>query len=316
MSRGWSRILQLVTVNRGLKALSLLLALVCWYLIRETISFEIAIPDVPVRVRVAEGLAVREKSVQSVEVVIRGAQSDVMQIRPDTVAVIVDLKRSHRPGEYEVKLRPHMVRVPGSVRVVSLDPQRLRIAIEEKVTLEVPVEVDLTGSPALGFVVRQASADPARVKVTGPASLVKALDTVRTQPVDASGASASFRTAVKLVRPGVSDTVDIEPSQVTVAVAIAPATAHRRVEGVPVRVVLAPEVASSVRIRPPRVDIDVQGDARLLEALDADNVLAFVDCSGLKPGTRYELAVRGIVPRGMFVAGISPPTVEVKLSVR
>ncbi|HIE10076.1 MAG TPA: hypothetical protein EYP62_00505 [Kiritimatiellae bacterium] len=316
MSRRWSRILHLAAANRGLKAISLLLAVVCWYLIRETISFEVAIPDVPVRVRLAVGLAVRERSLQSVEVVLRGAQSDVMQIRPDTVAVIVDLKRFQQPGEYVLKLRPHMVRVPGSVRVVSLDPERLRVRVEEKVTLEVPVEVAVAGTPALGFVVREATADPPRAKVTGPASLVKSLDAVRTEPVDVTGASASFRTAQKLMCPGLSDTVDVDPSQVTVDVVLAAATAQRRVERIPVRVVLAPEVASSVRIKPPRVDIDVKGDARLLKALDADSVLAFVDCSGLKPGTRYELAVRGIVPRGMFVAGITPPTVEVKLSAR
>jgi len=316
MSRWWSSLWRRVGSNKGLKMLSLLLAVICWYLVRGMISYEVVIAEVPIRIRTAPGLAVAERSALSAEVTLRGAQSDIVQIRPEAVAVVVNLTHLRQPGRYEIRLRPRMVRVPGSVRVTGLDPERLVLVLEREVTVEVPVKVTLKGRPALGYVVESVTPDPATVRVRGPASRVEDVSAAVTEAVDVSGRQESFSTAVRLYVPGLGSGYGTEPSRAMVEVRLARATGHKLVEDVPVRVVLAPEVASSVRINPPRVSIEVRGDPRLLEAVEPERVLAFVDCSGLKSGGKYRLPVQGVVPRGLAVGAVNPPEVEVRLSAR
>lgn len=316
MKKLWSRLRSMAGSNRGLKILSLLLAAICWYLIREMTSFEIVIRNVPIKVLVAPGLAVRELSANATEVTLRGAQSDVLQIRSEAVAVVANLSRIRAPGVYEIRLWPHMVRVPGSVRATALDPDRVTVSLEPEKEAELPVKLQLDGGPPLGYVVDSVQIEPALVRVRGPATLIGALEAIETEPVELPATAGTIYQEARLRVPDIGGGIRLEPSRVTVEVRLTQAVGHRIIPDVPVRVVLAPEVASTVRIKPPRVQIEVRGDSRILEKLEPGKVLALVDCSGLAAGGEYDLPVRGVVPPGLTVQRVEPPEVTVRLLAR
>lgn len=54
--------------NKRLKGLSLVLAILTWYIIQDTISFELEIPDVRLKIEVRQGMAILNQSVATVDV--------------------------------------------------------------------------------------------------------------------------------------------------------------------------------------------------------------------------------------------------------
>lgn len=83
------------------------------------------------------------------------------------------------------RFSPADIRLPGGLEVVSIIPESIDLHFAPKLTREVPIIVDMQGQPPTGYNVT-ASTSPPTLRVDGPASVVEALQEVRTQSVDVS----------------------------------------------------------------------------------------------------------------------------------
>jgi YbbR domain-containing protein len=113
------------------------------------------------------------------------------------------------------------VSLPLGVEVVSIEPNPIRVTLERELTQLVRVVAQLAGEPAAGAVVSAApEVIPDQVLVTGPASLLGGLSSLKTGPVSLDGHAISFEETVPVVSPDSLIQI-VQPARVTVRVSLA-----------------------------------------------------------------------------------------------
>jgi YbbR domain-containing protein len=193
--------------NPGLKALSLVIAIVVWFVLsgerRERISersyrIPLSIVNIPSRSMVASPLP------PTVDVRVRGPFTALRQLEPEKLEVVVDLLNAPR-GERVYRLTPEDVNVPQDVETISIVPQELRVLLDGIEEKALPVVPTLTGQPAAGERVVEVQVVPRTVRVVGPQSVLVPMDSVATDPISLVGRATSFSTPATVVAavPGV-----------------------------------------------------------------------------------------------------------------
>lgn len=156
--------------DRGLKVLSLLVAVVLWVYVSNELNptKEREFRDVGVDIRgIAANLAVSE-SPGSVRVRVQASEDVISELNPGSIEVLADLKNA-KIGR---NLVPLEVRVPSGVKVVELRPQQAEVRVEPLIEKQVPVKVRFGEAPPKGYKVGTVQTKPDEVIVRGPKSIV------------------------------------------------------------------------------------------------------------------------------------------------
>ncbi len=173
-----------------------------------------------------------------VNVRLRGRVSDLRALSSQNLEVTLDMNWV-QAGEAEITLRAQAINVPPEVEVISIDPSRMRFRVEPLRQRAVAIRPFLVGAPSPHHVVGDATVEPDRALVSGPASKILALSEVATERIIMTGRTETFVQNVAVV----SDVAQVR--------VIAPL--FTRVT-VPVHVAVGPEA--------PREDV-AQGSARI-----------------------------------------------------
>ena len=201
----------------------------------------------------------------------------------------------------------------GEIRGITIVPPNVRIdvAIEQTIlTRSVPLDVELLGQPAPGYRVDGVQIQPGVFMVEGSFEVLQAIDSLKLGQVLLDGARASLSVVRSpSLPPGVSA---MSPEDVDVIVSIAPIqgstaiTVVPRLTGVPtgLRGALGQLVVTVV----------IEGDLPILNALDARDLRAEVDASGLEAGVS-QVDVLIEAPPGVRVREVRPPLLELTLEV-
>ncbi|HWI54377.1 MAG TPA: CdaR family protein [Desulfobacteria bacterium] len=156
--------------DRGLKVLSLLVAVVLWVYVSNELNptKEREFRDVGVDIRgVASNLAVSEMP-GSVRVRVKASQDVISGLNAGSIEVFADLKNV-KMGK---NLIPLEVQAPAGVQVVDLKPQQATIKVEPLAEKQVPIKVRFKESPSKGYKVGTVQTKPDDVIVRGPKSIV------------------------------------------------------------------------------------------------------------------------------------------------
>ena len=100
----------------------------------------------------------------TVRVRLRGRERAIRRVNPFQIDVQV-VVRAEREGPLEVQLTPEDVMMPDGLEVVSIEPNVLRLNVDQEVRRLLPVDVPLVGEPAAGA---QLAGKPARHAARGP----------------------------------------------------------------------------------------------------------------------------------------------------
>lgn len=203
----------------GLRLLALLIALSIWYRVsledRETLTertVEAAITyDRPV------GYIILDQ-VSSVDVRLRGTNRRIRDLTPYQVNVQVNLDQTQE-GTIDITLEPSNVQVPQGFKVVSIEPSKIRVELDEEVSQSLPVEPFLVGRVPTGYRSLAPEVLPTTVLVTGPKSLVARLRALNTRPVSLTGRTETFEDSVTVISPETLVQV-AHPSKVVVRIPI------------------------------------------------------------------------------------------------
>ncbi len=220
-------------------------------------------------------------------------------------------------------------RTEDTMQAVRLEPRDSRGFLVEGVSLEpgvinVSVEIDQTefsralvisptvvGTPAAGYDIVSLVSDPLAVTVFGPQSFIAETATIRTQPIDVTGASDDIVRTVSLDLP--AEVSVSGGTSVTVTVQIEPAQGRQTLGLTAVVVGLDAEL--SVKGTLPLVEVVLLGELPALQALRPNDITATINLSGLKEG-KHQVTVSVSAPAEASVASISPDTVEITLEPR
>lgn len=204
----------------GLRVLALGLALLLWFVLsferRETRS-EKQVQAAVTYMRGDDMVILNPR--QTIDVTLSGPRETINRVNPFDVSVQVDLRQAEI-GTYTVNLTPENVSLPQGLRVDSLQPSSVEVTLDHLVRSEVAVEPDVRGEPAAGATRGDVEVLPPTVTVTGPQSQLQNLTSLKTAVVSLEGHALSFEEAVAVITPENVSVRDVQPSRVTVRVAL------------------------------------------------------------------------------------------------
>ncbi len=150
--------------------------------------------SVKLNLRAADNAIVTNKSVEQVEIRVRGVDEKIELIQPTNLAVNVDL--SEFPiGDSILDLTPESVSVqlPEGVKLVDLQPSRIAVSVDTFASKEIPVKPVTDGVLPAGMeLYGEPSAIPARVLIQGPAKLIASVDQLLTERISLTDRKQDF----------------------------------------------------------------------------------------------------------------------------
>lgn len=295
--------------NFGLKALSVAIAVMLWFLfgaqqvVERSLKSPLELQNTP------PDLELIGETPQTVDVRVRGTSGVLGQVSAGDIMTVLDLG-SARPGPRLFHLTPEQVRVPFGVEVTYVGPATLSLTFERSVTKVVPVEPTLDGQPAPGFEIERVTTEPSEVEIVGPETAVRDMKQAITEPVQIEGATQSIRESVTIGTPNSAARLRVARNA-RVLVEVVPVRTERTLVRIPVRMQnLRPGLTA--RSSPSLVAVTARGAEDVLARISSDDFETFVDLSGLGPG-RYTLPVRVAEPPGVAVVRTEPSQVEISI---
>jgi YbbR domain-containing protein len=283
----------------------------------QTVTVEldrVAQKSVPVQVErgdVPVNMSVGAVTVDPVEARVIGPASVLARVVAARASVIV--QPSGIDVDQDIELVP-IDSVGDAVAQVRLEPATARVTIpifSDRQTRQLPVNPQITGSPAAGFEQSTLSVEPRFITVEGDVDELEALVTIDTVPIPVTGLSASRTLQVGLALP--TGVVALDVQEVTVSVGIRPVTGTRSFE-VGLRMIgVQPDL--SYRAGVDRVLITVGGSTADLDRLIGATLAVDLDVTTLGPGTT-EVQVTAALPPGIALVAASPPRVQVTVTAR
>ena len=313
MARMVTIVKNFLMLNWHLKLISLVLAAISFYAIRNATGFEVRF-EIPVHVEIEKGVAVLEQDPRTVEVTFRGSQEDLLRLEPAKLKAEIRTKTDLPTGPEILSIKPQDVKGVSGVRVVRVKPERVRLTFDREIEKRVSVgKPKIIGKPLLGHA--EIDYEPKSVIIRGSQLRLQGKDVLDTEPVDVEGRVESFNKELKILSPTDISGAQINPSVVQVKVSIVTESGSIEWTNVAVRVVMKPELVRNVFLDPALVSIRVQGRSDLLAELSADMADAFIDCTDIIETGTYELPVRVYISKRIDVATVVDPQI-IKVTVR
>ena len=274
-----------------------------------TVPVEVDVGEVP------EGLEIGDPQLSDTEAQLRGPASVIEQV--DRVVAFISIAASGIDFNEPVSLVAVDIRnQPIQSGPVEIDPETVSVQVdveELETSKTVPVDPQISGTPAAGFALDAISVEPSTVVLVGTSDALDGVTLVQTEPLSIDDASSDQAFEAALVLPpgtrveGGSD--DEEPS-ITVTATIVPSVSSRTFV---LGLVCQGAGANACLVGLEQVTVTVSGPGAALSGLTAAQLTPFVDAAGLDPGT-YDLplALAGL-PDGVELLAISPGTVSVTI---
>ena len=111
---------------------------------------------------------------QTVQIRLEGPDTVLQQFTPEDFTAIVDL--SQVPSGEGVSVDINVTTARTGAEISFITPEQVDVRLEQQVTREIPVELDIRGSVARGHSQGEPLIEPSTIRVSGPASQVNQLN--------------------------------------------------------------------------------------------------------------------------------------------
>jgi len=184
--------------NWGIKLVSLAISLTLWLFVTSKGKTEMML-TVPLELRnVPQGMAVVGDVTGYVDVRVQGQER---LLRDGTagkkVVCVLDLSMT-RVGENTVRISPDDIKRPTGVIVTHMSLSEIKVTLEPLIRKSFRLKPVLYGTPAAGYRISGMTVTPSRITAEGPASVMTALDMLRTMPIDIQGADTTMTVEPKI----------------------------------------------------------------------------------------------------------------------
>ncbi|MFP6686430.1 MAG: YbbR-like domain-containing protein [Polyangiaceae bacterium] len=209
----------------------------------------------------------------TVDVTIAGPRQQIAELRGvDLELEPIDLTKGLDVAR--LGLTPAMITgLTPAVRVLKIVPPMIETRFEDQIPRHVAIHTKSIGSPAKGMQLKGSiKLEPLRVVATGPRSAVEVLQVVVADSFDITGLGGGTHTRRLALTPPPTG-VDYDPMSVLASLEIHEERAQVVFKDVTVEV-LGLKLA---RVKPPRVEVFVDGPPKLALALKKKLLVAYVD---------------------------------------
>jgi YbbR domain-containing protein len=189
--------------NWGLKTSALLLAVLVWAIVSgQEKAYSEKTLKIPIEIiHVSPNVEVVSLQPEDARVSMRGAANLIAKIRPENMAIKIDLKNINASSKLNYFAEDYL-EVPQGIQIISLHPKMIAVYVEEFDTKELPVKIHFRGRLPAALKIKEARVIPDRVTIIGYKSQLGDITMVHTEDVnlDEIGASQKRRVALKQTR--------------------------------------------------------------------------------------------------------------------
>lgn len=264
------------------KALSVLLAIIIWLFApapnKELTEVKFFVPVS--YVNLPKNLEIVSDPIQSISISVEIARNELAQVHPSMFQVAVDLENA-TPGEKQFEISRNDVSAPNSGRIVEIEPQQIRLAFEEVIEKELPIKPVFLGDPEKGYVMEQVTMLPESVRVRGTESVLTDLELLTTKAIDIEGINSNVEMFVSILFPDRVTPVEPSPKNYMVQITVGSEPIVMIFKNIPIGLVKHEYQAA---INPDNFNMTVRGPRSLLENFKKQDIEAFIDLKGMKPG--------------------------------
>ncbi len=272
--------------NIWLKVLALVLAILTWWGIRQTIETT-GVFEYQVRLVLSPDVVVSSIFPKVFEVTISGPNETIKAFHNLKHEYVIDLTET-REGKIllaaidrsKVELLPELV-------IESFSHEGINIKLDILVQKELPVKLDITGEPAPGYAVGDTFVLPSHKLLKLPQEAAKGISEISTAPIDVTDKFETIVDKVALVDP-LDNTKRLEVF-VDVTILIEPEMVDKEFNEIPILLMRSPDDNRDVTIENDKISVTLRGRADIMETFDKSNIKVYVDITDQKAG-EYDLA--------------------------
>jgi YbbR domain-containing protein len=251
------------------KLLSLVVALILWVFVMNEqnppieANFQVALAQR----NLAENLILTDAP-EAIRIKVRAPRNLIGSTSGKDFSAFLELK-GMVPGQHTL---PVAFAIPSGYELVEVSPDKLQVRIDSLRSRDFPVEVRLTGPIVGEMILGRAIVEPSAISISGPRSLVDAVDRV-VALAEVREKAAGFSVEAKIIILGADGKelrgLTIEPAKVKVTGQLQPGSITRAVE---VKTVVSGDLPEGTLLRRVFVEpakVEVSGPKELVDKVEA-----------------------------------------------
>jgi len=219
-----------------LKLVSIFLAVLLWYYVggEDTVDKSVMIPIEIINL--PRDLVISNQFKKEIEVTVSGPRSLILDMANRAVTRQIDLSAAV-PGTMVIENSNRHIPVPRGITVQRVQPSSLILSLDKLIQKAFPVTAKTSGQVADGYYLKSLKTDPDVITITGPSTILKAEEDLKTKVIDIEGIKESTQQQVPLdLDPAIVELIG--ETSVTADLVIGLETHTKTLAGVKVHVVI------------------------------------------------------------------------------
>lgn len=169
-----------ITKNLGLKLISFVLAILLWYNISHKGMTEISKEVYLEYINIPAGYEIVDRDVDRVNLNVYGSEQIIKNLKQGDIRVVIDLENA-KAGKQVFKITRENIKIPSALTVTDIQPSTVTIQLDRIIKKPLPVRVRFRAK--LNRKLFEVRVSPPTVEVKGPASVLKKMTYIDTEPV-------------------------------------------------------------------------------------------------------------------------------------
>jgi hypothetical protein len=281
-----------------MKLLALGITLVLWFAVtgqRKPMTKRIA--GVPLTFVHAENMTISNDPPNRVDITLTGSNNELAQINPMGLLATV-VVADQPPGVRVIRLSRDRVNIelPEGVKIDGFQPAIVSIRLEPRVERQLDLNLKLEGTVPEGYEVYSSTANPSKVRVRGPASILNAIQHASTESILLDGKKGSFD--LSQVAVDIPDQkVDVIDGLVQVHVEIGERSIEKSFNNVPV------QSANGMKFRPQLAAVTLSAPGWVFTQLRPGEIRLVVNSSS---GDSVRLELPAAIQSKVKIVSVKP----------
>jgi hypothetical protein len=307
--------LKKITDNWPAKVLSLLLALFL-ALVQRVNTMNTRSFDVPLSVTNAgNGLAPASPFPAQVRIIVRTNERELDAMSVSDFSVEADLSIYKKPNTYNVPLRVRATTPIDDISAIELkvQPPDLKVTLDTQTGRSLPITPSYKGAVASGYELLMQKITPAEIYVEGPRSIVDALQSVPTEPIDLTGRDADISRIVQI--GALSPFVHVNETSVQFDAEIRSLAEIGTWSGLLIAFKNLPPALVVSNNPSPRGSVQLQAPRRAIASFKPPDDALYVDCASIiAPGEYKDLPVLTNIDSHYQILKQAPATLSITVT--
>lgn len=292
----------------SMQIFSIIIAFFLWFYVLSSAETKLE-KKVQVHYVVPEDFAIVNRVPKTIIYSLNGPKALVRNLAGKEEHIKINISNIYRSGQttYEFNIDSLGIKFPFGINIENVKPNTIQVELEKKLTKEVPVSLQTVGDIPSDHKLMQWSVVPNKITITGPRSLVRTYDEVKTLPISLSNLIESGTISSNLYH--IDDRVELSNKKVDYQFEVQPTRANMVIKNIPIHYLTTKNVGNANR-RTVNLMVLAENNIDLNLKKEKIKVIAVVpdDAKG-----QIDIELKAELPKGLYLLEIMPKKVEVNI---